>query len=184
MKRRSRAGGKPVKTRRRKAVTLKRRNAPKAVRRSSAVSLHQRVALLTRERDEALQQQTATADVLKVISRATFDLQTVLQTLVESAARLCDADKATITRQKGEVFYRAEAYGFSAEFLDYVRSFPIVPERGSVHGRTLLEGKVVHIADVLADPEYTFVEAQRLGDFVLFLAFRCYAKAFQSALWH
>ena len=165
MRRRSKAGGKPVKTRRRKTATLKRRNAPKAVRRSSAVSLHQRVALLTRERDEALQQQTATADVLKVISRATFDLQTVLQTLVESAARLCDADKATITRQKGEVFYRAEAYGFSAEFLDYVRSIPIAPERGSVHGRTLLEGKVVHIADVLADPEYTFVEAQRLGDF-------------------
>ena len=165
MRRRSKAGGKPVKTRRRKTVTLKRRNAPKAVRRSSAVSLHERVALLTRERDEALQQQTATADVLKVISRATFDLQTVLQTLVESAARLCDADKATITRQKGEVFYRAEAYGFSAEFLDYVRSIPIAPERGSVHGRTLLEGKVVHIADVLADPEYTFVEAQRLGDF-------------------
>ena len=165
MRRRSKAGGKPVKTRRRKTATLKRRNAPRAVRRSSAASLHQRVALLTRERDEALQQQTVTADVLKVISRARFDLQTVLQTLVESAARLCDADKATITRQKGEVFYRAEAYGFSAEFLDYVRKFPIVPERGSVHGRTLLEGKVVHIADVLADPEYTFVEAQRLGDF-------------------
>ena len=120
---------------------------------------------LLNELRESLQQQTATADVLKVISRATFDLQTVLQTLVESAARLCDADKATITRQKGEVFYRAVAYGFSAEFLDYVRSIPIVPERGSVHGRTLLEGKVVHIADVLADPEYTFVEAQRLGDF-------------------
>ena len=120
---------------------------------------------LLNELRESLQQQTATADVLKVISRSTFDLQTVLQTLVESAARLCEADKATITRQKGEVFYRAEAYGFSAEFLDYVRSFPIVPERGSAHGRVLLEGKVVHIADVLADPEYTFVEAQRLGDF-------------------
>ena len=165
MRRRSKAGAKPVKTRGRKAAKLKQRDAPRAVRRSSAASLHQRVALLTRERDEALQQQSVTADVLKVISRARFDLQTVLQTLVESAARLCDADKATITRQKGEVFYRAEAYGFSAEFLDYVRKFPIVPERGSVHGRTLLEGKVVHIADVLADPEYTFVEAQRLGDF-------------------
>jgi signal transduction histidine kinase len=120
---------------------------------------------LLNELRESLQQQTATADVLKVISRSTFDLQTVLQTLVESAARLCEADKATITRQRGEVFYRAEAYGFSAEFLDYVRSVPVLPERGSALGRALLEGRVVHIADVQVDPEYTFVEAQRLGDF-------------------
>jgi GAF domain-containing protein len=120
---------------------------------------------LLNELRESLQQQTATADVLKVISRSTFDLQTVLQTLVESAARLCEADKATITRQRGEVFFRAEAYGFSSEFLDYVRSVPVVPERGSALGRALLEGKVVHIPDVQADPEYTFVEAQRLGDF-------------------
>ena len=122
-------------------------------------------ARLLNELRESLQQQTATADVLKVISRSTFDLQTVLQTLVESAARLCEADKATITRQRGEVFFRAEAYGFSSEFLDYVRSVPVVPERGSALGRALLEGKVVHIPDVQADPEYTFVEAQRLGDF-------------------
>ncbi len=169
MRRRFGAGSKTVKARGHRAATLKlkRRNGPKTARRNSspAASLHQQLALLTRERDEALEQQTATAEVLKVISRSTFDLQTVLQTLVESAARLCDADKATITRQKGEVFYRAEAYGFSAEFLNYVRTIPIVPERGSAHGRALLEGKVVHIADVKADPEYTFVEAQRLGDF-------------------
>ena len=120
---------------------------------------------LLNELRESLQQQTATADVLKVISHSTFDLQTVLQTLVESAARLCEADKATITRQRGEVFFRAEAYGFSSEFLDYVRSVPVVPERGSALGRALLEGKVVHIPDVQADPEYSFVEAQRLGGF-------------------
>jgi signal transduction histidine kinase len=103
--------------------------------------------------------------VLKSISRSTFNLQTVLQTLVESAARLCEADKAIITRQKGGVFYRAESYGFSAEFMDYVRSIPIEPERGSAFGRALLEGRVIHIPDAQADPEYTFVEAQKLGDY-------------------
>ena len=118
---------------------------------------------LLNELRESLQQQTATADVLKVISRSTFDLKTVLQTLVESAARLCDADQATITRQKDGVFYRAEAYGFAPEFIDMVRDVPVKPERGSMNGRILLEGQVVHVPDVLADPEYTFVEAQRLG---------------------
>jgi GAF domain-containing protein len=120
---------------------------------------------LLNELRESLQQQTATADVLKVISRSTFDLQTVLQTLVESAGRLCEADKATITRQRDGVFYRAEAYGFSREFMDYIRSIPIEAERGSASGRALLEGRVVHIPDVTADPEYTMVEAQRLGDY-------------------
>ncbi|MGB7784115.1 MAG: GAF domain-containing protein, partial [Pseudolabrys sp.] len=120
---------------------------------------------LLSELRQSLDQQTATADVLKVISRSTFDLQTVLQTLVESAARLCDADKTMITREKNGAFYRAEAYGFSPEFMDYVRDIPIRAEQGSASGRTLLEGRVVHITDVDADPEYTWVEAQRLGDF-------------------
>ena len=131
---------------------------------SQAVIAIENTRLLSELR-ESLQQQTATADVLKVISRSTFDLQTVLQTLVESAARLCDADKATITRQKDGVFYSAEAYGFSREFMDYIRSIPISPDRGSASGRALLEGRVVHIPDVKADPDYTFVEAQRLGDY-------------------
>jgi GAF domain-containing protein len=125
---------------------------------------------LLNELRESLQQQTATADVLKVISRSTFDLQTVLQTLVESAARLCDADKATITRQKDGVLYSAEAYGFSREYMDYIRRIPIKPERGYASARALLEGRVIHIHDVKADPEYTFVEAQRLGDFRTILA--------------
>src|SRR4029077_6319211 len=120
---------------------------------------------LLNELRESLQQQTATADVLKVISRSTFDLQSVLRTLVESAARLCEADSATITRQKDGVFYRAEAYGFSPKFIEFVKDVPVVPERGSITARALLEGKVIHVADVLADPDYTFAEAQKLGDF-------------------
>ena len=127
-------------------------------------------ARLLSELRESLQQQTATADVLKVISRSTFDLQTVLQTLVESAARLCDADKVNITRQRDGIFYRAEAYGFSLEFMDYVRNIPIQAERGSAFGRALLEGRAVHIPDVKADPEYTLVEGQRLGDYRTVLA--------------
>jgi signal transduction histidine kinase len=120
---------------------------------------------LLNELRQSLQQQTATADVLKVISRSTFDLQTVLQTLIESAAKLCDADTATISREKEGVLYRAEAYGFSREFMDYVKDIPIKAERGSVSGRALLEGRVVQVPDVLADPEFAYPEGQRLGGF-------------------
>jgi GAF domain-containing protein len=118
---------------------------------------------LLNELRESLQQQTATADVLKVISRSTFDLPTVLQTLVESAARFCDADKGTITRQIDGVFYRAESYGFPAEFMDRVRNLPVEPDRGNLSGRALLKGRSVHIPDIFADPEFTFTEAQEVG---------------------
>ena len=131
----------------------------------SYADLEKKVDQRTAELSESLQQQTATADVLKVISRSTFDLQTVLQTLVESAARLCDADKATITRQKDGQFYRAESVGFSDEFMDHVKGLPVQPDRGSASGRALLEGHMVHIPDVLADTQYTFDEAKRWGEF-------------------
>ncbi|MDA9411293.1 hypothetical protein XH80_32350 [Bradyrhizobium sp. CCBAU 45384] len=124
--------------------------------------LFEQVQAKTRDLEESLQQQTATADVLKVISRSAFDLQAVLDTLVESAARLCEADMAAITRKSDEVFYRAGSYGFPHEFVEYARSTPVNPERRTITGRTLLEGRIVHVHDVLADPEYDF-EGQQLS---------------------
>ena len=129
---------------------------------TQAVIAIENTRLLNELRD-SLQQQTATADVLKVISRSTFDLQTVLDTLVESAARLCDADAGSIRQQAGEFFRQRASYGHSRDFVEFMDTHPIQLGRGTLSGRTLMEGKAVHIPDVLADPEYRFVEGARVG---------------------
>src|SRR5882762_2721530 len=139
-------------------------------RTSSYVQLKKENEDLTRELTEALDRQTATTDVLKVISRSTFDLQTVLEMLTASAARLCDAEMASIARQDAQGFVHSTNYNFPADWVEFSQAFRTNPGRGSVSGRALLDGKAVQITDVLADPEYTYHEQQMKAGYRTFLA--------------
>ena len=122
-------------------------------------------ARLLNELRQSLEQQTATADVLKVVSRSTFDLQTVLEALVETAARLCSADMGCIVRPQGSYVQFMATFGFSQDFIDVASSTPIAPGRWTLSGRVMEEGRTVHIHDVLADTEYTFTAAQQVAGF-------------------
>jgi two-component system NtrC family sensor kinase len=127
--------------------------------------LFDEVKTRTRELTKSLQQQTATADVLKIISQSTFELQPVFDAIAQTTSRLCNAEAAFIFMFREEKLHAVATNNASDAFIQHASSYPIIPERGSITGRTFLERKMVHISDCLADPEYTLRDAQAIGKY-------------------
>jgi signal transduction histidine kinase len=148
-----------------KQIELAETFADQAVIAIENVRLFDELQARTRDLADSLQQQTATADVLKTISRSAFDLPTVLDALIETATRMSGADQGAITREIDGAFFRAASYGYSSALSDFIRSTPVQMDRSSIAGRALVEGRIVQIADVKADPDYTFSPALDSGDF-------------------
>jgi two-component system, NtrC family, sensor kinase len=134
------------------------------------VRLFEQVQSRTTELSDALSLQTATADVLQTISRSAFDLQTVLDTLAQSAAKLCEAEQACILRRYDDLFKWASSFGFPDELIAYAAEHPFKAGTDSAASRVAMTADVVHIPDVLADPDYLATDIQRLGKYRSMLA--------------
>jgi signal transduction histidine kinase len=136
----------------------------------SYTDLEKKVELRTTELSETLQQQTATADVLKVISRSAFDLKSVLTTLTESAKALCGASQGIICLRDGDVMRLQAESGATPAFIEFMNTNPIKPNRNTITGRVFMDGKPAHVPDVRLDPEYNFGPAAVIGEYRAVLA--------------
>src|SRR6516164_2944510 len=166
MRRRSRAGGKSAKSQRRKTTMPERRNASKAVRSRNSTGPETEVARLTRELNEAREQQVATADVLKVISRSPTDVQPVFDMIAERARRLCDGQFCFVYRFDGQLLHFVAHHSLTPEVLEMNRrAYPAPPSRRSAAARAILERGFVEIPDINADPDYVLGAMAVVGDY-------------------